>query len=228
MPYLIPPRTPLTPDHVEQGASTTSWHSIRAAGTTSPAARRPLQSWPAYCCGSPRTSSTPSRESWATGSLTRTPSPRTRPGASCCPPCGTGRATPPPRPCWASPAASSASSRTSSRPRRPRRHPRRPGDHARRTPGVGPRRAVHDRAPVATPEAHRCGGRAGVVRTGGCAVPRPPMSSTPLGGLHSVEWSPPHRDAPPHRVRAIGSAQWPASRPRCGPGCCGRGAASAS
>ncbi len=113
MPYLIPARTPLTPEEVDRAFDYLL--ALQMGGGNYASGRTPATPELAFLLlrlaenivfpvtgvlgdGEPHADSFPG----------------TRSGASCCPPCGTGRATPPLRPCWASPAASSASSRTSS------------------------------------------------------------------------------------------------------------------
>ncbi|MEU6965965.1 hypothetical protein [Streptomyces chrestomyceticus] len=60
MPYLIPSRTPLTPQQVERG-----FDYLLALQTGvalwSPGGRKRTRSWRSSCCGWPRTSSGPSR-----------------------------------------------------------------------------------------------------------------------------------------------------------------------
>ncbi|MCE0446837.1 hypothetical protein LT493_26315 [Streptomyces tricolor] len=113
MPYLIPSRTPLTSEQVEEGFDYLP--ALQTGGGTYAAGRveRRPRSWRSSCCGSSRTSSDP---------------PRPGDGEST-DPCAdsftldevgcvllaalrTGHGTPLPRRCGASPAASSGSRRT--------------------------------------------------------------------------------------------------------------------
>ncbi|MFB7116144.1 hypothetical protein [Streptomyces sp. NPDC056291] len=106
MPYLIPSRTPLTPEQVEWGFDYLL--TLQMGGGAAVAGRADAELafvllrlaedivWPVTAVDGPATRA-------------RTPSPWTKSGACCCPHCGTGRGSPPPRQRRVSHAASSGS-----------------------------------------------------------------------------------------------------------------------
>lgn len=92
MPYLIPPRTPLTPEQVKRAFGYVLAPQM-AGGSASPGGRKQTRSWRSSSCGWLRKSTGPSRPWTGTPTRVRTPSRWTRSSARCCPCCG----APPPR-----------------------------------------------------------------------------------------------------------------------------------